>query len=115
MARKKLSEQIRQLSAAALEQVLQLLAPHVLQESTVVAPVLVVLKKVSMQVVHTLTLVQVLQLAVQAAHTLPTLSKNYPSVHEPQTPALLGRVAVGTKQVLQAQVAVQVCGFSEVG
>lgn len=89
--------------------------PHATQESTGGAAVLVVLKKVSMQVVQTLALVQILQLVVQAVHTLPTLSKKNPSMHEAQTPASVGPVVVGPVQVLQAQVAVQVCGFVEVG
>lgn len=90
-------------------------APHATQESTGIVAVLVVLKKVSMQVVHTLALVQILQLVVQGLHALPRVSKNDPSLHEAQTPALPGRIAVGTVQVLQAQLAVQVCGFPEVG
>lgn len=86
-----------------------------IQESTGGVAVLVDLKKVSAQVVHTLALVQILQPVVQAVHTLPTLSKKNPSLHEAQIPASVGPVVVGTVQVLQAQVAVQVCGFPEVG
>ena len=85
-----------------------------IQESTV-GLVLVFLKKVSKQVVHTLALVQILQPEVQGVHTLPTLSKNDPSLHEAQTPASMGPVNVGTVQVLQAQLAEQICGFVEVG